>query len=131
MFKRISILYILIPLILVWCLVMLVIYLRERRRGNLEAWPRLRFKLGGAFYAIVIFVLMLCLPAIWYEDVVNPESGRSSDEVVRFQSLMASDLHRMREVMYYALLITACWVVGLYNNLKAVVPRASKTTDLR
>jgi hypothetical protein len=44
------------------------------------------------------------------------------------QKTIASDLERMRDVIYWAFFMTAFWFWGVYNIVKQIVSKADKTS---
>lgn len=127
--QEVNIEYILLPIMLVMALILLPTYLRERKQGPNVTTALNRLKLISIFYAIIMFVLMLCLPVVWYKYLLTPERIKSLEEAIQFQSNIAFDLKRMREVIYWAFFMAMFWFWGVYNVLKQIVPKTDKASD--
>ena len=75
-----------------------------------------------------MFVLLLCLPVVWYEYLLSHEGIKSIEESIELQRNIAADLARMRDVISSAFFVTIFWFCGVYNVVKQIVTKADKTS---
>ena len=81
-----------------------------------------RLKLGTIIVGIALLVLVTRLPGGIYE-TATPEN------VADIQRSLASDLQRMREIIYLGFLVSAFWFLGAYSAVKNLVPKAARDSE--
>jgi hypothetical protein len=77
LFQETKVVYILLPIMLA-----LPSYLRERKQADTIMVALNRFKWATIFYGVVMFVLLLCLPVVWYKNLLSPERIKSIEKSI-------------------------------------------------
>ena len=128
LFEETKVVYILLPIIIVLLVFSVPSYLRERRQADPVMVALNRFKRTTISCGIIIFVLLLCLPVVWYKYILSPEKIKSIEDSIELQMNMASDLERMRDVIHWAFFSTVFWFWGVNNVVRQIASKANKTS---
>lgn len=113
--------------------VILVVTLLFHLTGDKQATPLeaalRKLKLASLSCGMVIFILLLCLPATGIYKHLTPERIKSLEDAARYQSDFGVDLDRIREILYWAFFTVVVWCGHVFNYLKVLTAERIKNSD--